>query len=53
MVLIYIQHDLKNAGIDVDGKWKNEIYTKLQHSEKDNSKKEIKKKKNEQQQVYY
>ena len=45
MILIVIQYDLKNAGIDIDGNWKNEIYTKLLHNTNDNIRKEIKEKK--------
>ena len=45
MVLIVIQYDLKNAGIDIDGNWKNEIYTKFLHNTNDNIRKEVKEKK--------
>ena len=45
MVLIVIQYDLKNAGIDIDGNWTNEIYTKFLHNTNDNIRKEVKEKK--------
>ena len=51
MVSIYIQYDWKNVSIDIDGIWKNETYTKLQHKCKllhntNYSRKKIKKKNN-------